>query len=256
MRGAWLVINILCGVVAAWTILASILVSAGCTPSGLFPRLASQLCHGIQPRYQFVAITDALTDLALVIVPTVLCWHLQMPIKMKIQILVVFSFRLPVIILAGLFLKSWTASLSATNPGVARYPSIVYQQSQFCLSIIAATMPCLKSWLQSFDTGSGVKANINTSSNGGGSATRSHNRTCGHAGGIHLSTLKRNDLSRHDTSQCDEIDPEWRERMKSRTFASSMGTSPPNTTSDAWSERDPRNSHGSESVLVGPSALP
>lgn len=249
-------INILCGIVGAWTIAASILVSAGCTPPGLFPRLASQACHGIQPRYQAVAVTDALTDLALVIVPAVLCWHLQMPVKMKVQILVVFSFRLPVIVLTGLFIKSWTTSFSATNPGVARYPSIVYQQSQFCLSIIAATIPCLKSWLQSFDTGSGVKVNINTSGNGYGSASRSQDRTGGRARGIHLSTLTRNTLSRQDTKQCDEIDPEWRERMKSRTFATSMGTSPPNETSDAWSERDPRNSHGSESVLVGPNAFP
>jgi hypothetical protein len=51
----------------------------------------------------------------------------------------------------------------------------VYQQCQICYSIIVGTIPSLKAFLQSFDTGSGVKAGFGYSSSqygSGGSGAR------------------------------------------------------------------------------------
>ncbi|KAJ4364576.1 hypothetical protein N0V83_009172 [Neocucurbitaria cava] len=171
MRKAWKICNLVTGCVVIWTVLAAFLVSVGCSPESMAPKTRSQTCPSIIARYQFLVATDAITDVVLVIIPAYLCWQLQMSVLVKLQVLAVFSFRLPVVALAGLFLKSWVRSLSADNPGVDRTPAIVYHQCELCVSLIAGTIPCLKSFIRSFDTGSGVKAGL-SSSNGYGSSDR------------------------------------------------------------------------------------
>jgi hypothetical protein len=158
-------------VAVLWTILAPLLVSVGCSPESLAPRLPSQTCPSIVARYKVVVVTDAITDIVLVVIPGCLCWHLQMSVLLKLQVLAVFSFRLPLVAFAGLFLKTWIRSLSTVNPGVDRTTPIIFQQAELCVSLMAATIPCLKSFIRSFDTGSGVKATIGSSNEYGSSGT-------------------------------------------------------------------------------------
>ncbi|KAF1357512.1 hypothetical protein EJ07DRAFT_74596, partial [Lizonia empirigonia] len=164
MKSAWVVCNVITGAVLLWTLVSALLVSSGCSNDSLSPRTPSDLCNGIEVRYLFVVITDGITDLILAFIPTYLCRHLQMSILFKLQVLGVFAMRLPLIILAGLFYKAWKSSLHGDNLGVDRTTALVYQQSQLCSSLIAATIPCLKSFIQSFDTGSGQKAGLGYSS--------------------------------------------------------------------------------------------
>lgn len=143
--------------------LAPFLVSVGCSPASLAPMIPSEACPSIVARYKVVVITDAITDMILVITPVYLCWQLQMSVKLKLQVLAVFSFRLPLIGLAGYFLETWIHSLNSTNPGIRRTAPIVYQQIELYASLMAATIPCLKNFIRSFDTGSGLKANLGSS---------------------------------------------------------------------------------------------
>lgn len=184
MKKAWLVCQIMTGIIIVWTFSAPFLVSVGCSSASLAPKAPSQTCHNIIDRYKALVVTDAFTDLILTIVrlhqprnkhetltnervdiqiPASLCWKLQMSTTLKLQVLAVFAFRLPLIILASLFLKTWELSLSSNNPGVDRAPAVIFQQTQICVSLMAATIPCLKSFIRSFDTGSGVKANFGSS---------------------------------------------------------------------------------------------
>jgi hypothetical protein len=128
-----------------------------------------------------VIITDGITDLLLAFIPTYLCRHLQMSIVFKLQILGIFALRLPLVMLAGLFYKTWRRSLQSENPGVERTTALIYQQSQLCFSLIVATIPCLKSFIQSFDTGSGQKAGVGYSSGSG---------AYGHISSVHHSTAQ------------------------------------------------------------------
>lgn len=175
MKKAWRVCSIVTGCVAIWTILAAFLISVGCSSESTAPRTQSQTCPSIIARYRFVIVTDAITDVVLVIIPAYLCWQLQMSIWIKLQVLTIFAFRLPLVVLAGLFLKAWTHSLSSSNPGVDRSPAIVYQQCELCVSLIAGTIPCLKSFIRSFDTGSGVKAGFGSSNEYGSGGRTSSN---------------------------------------------------------------------------------
>ncbi|KAH7385411.1 hypothetical protein DE146DRAFT_621468 [Phaeosphaeria sp. MPI-PUGE-AT-0046c] len=190
MKKAWIICNSMTAIAVAWTVLAAFLVSVGCSPESLAPTMPSQTCPSIVARYEAVVITDAVTDFALVIIPSLLCWDLHMSTMLKLQVLAVFAVRLPLVALSGLFLKRWTYSLVAPNPGVRRTSALVFQQSELCWSLMAATIPCLKSFLRSFDTGSGVKATMNSSNEFGSS---DHNGSGSRTGGEshELSTLDR-----------------------------------------------------------------
>ncbi|KAF2122186.1 hypothetical protein BDV96DRAFT_482763 [Lophiotrema nucula] len=162
----WLICNIVTGITLSWTLVAAILVSVGCSPKSTFPATAADVCLGLPKRYEAVVITDALTDLLLVIVPAYLVWQLQMSASLKLQVIAVFAFRLPLIVFSAFVLTNFNRSLHGRNPGVERTPAIIFQQSQLCFSLIAGTVPCLKSFIRSFDTGSGVKAGFTSAGYG------------------------------------------------------------------------------------------
>ncbi|PSN71293.1 hypothetical protein BS50DRAFT_546564 [Corynespora cassiicola Philippines] len=153
----WMICNAISVLMALWTIVAALLVSVGCSPQSTAPTMESQICPGIYDRYHGLVVTDALTDILLVMAPTCLVWQLQMHISLKVQVVFVFAFRLPLVPLSILTLRNWNHSLHSSNPGIDRTPVILYQQGQLCFSLISATVPCLKSFIRSFDTGSGVK---------------------------------------------------------------------------------------------------
>jgi hypothetical protein len=177
MKEPWRICNIVTGFVVAWTVVSAFLVSAGCSAESVSPKTPTQTCPGIRSRYLAVTITDAVTDILLTITPAYLCRQLNMKVWFKLQVLGIFALRLPLVILSAFFFRAWTRSLDHANPGVARTRPLVYQQCQICYSIIVGTIPSLKAFLQSFDTGSGVKAGFGYSSSqygsGGSGARRS-----------------------------------------------------------------------------------
>ncbi|KAF2732925.1 hypothetical protein EJ04DRAFT_469290 [Polyplosphaeria fusca] len=179
----WMICNIVVAVMAIWTIFAALMLSVGCSPEGLAPGTESQICPGISTRYKVVIITDALTDALLVLAPAYLVCQLQMSVSLKLQVISVFAFRLPLIPLSALAFSKFDISLHSSNPGVDRTPAIVYQQIQLCFSLIAGTVPCLKSFIRSFDTGSGVKAGYAShyGSSGPGESYKMHSLSTGSA---------------------------------------------------------------------------
>lgn len=202
MKSAWVMCNVVTGAIIIWTFTSAVLVSAGCASDSLSPQSPTDICNGIEVRYLFIVITDGVTDLILAFIPTYLCRHLQMNILFKLQVLGIFALRLPLLVLAGLFYKSWKVALHSDNPGVDRTTAIVYQQSQLCFSLIAATIPCLKSFIQSFDTGSGQKAGFGYSSNSGayGHMSSVHHTTA-HSGRGESYQMSRLDRDRINASR-------------------------------------------------------
>jgi hypothetical protein len=168
MREPRRICNVVTGIVVTWTIASALLVSVGCSAASVSPRSLLETCPGMRTRYLIVTITDALTDILLTVTPAYLCRRLNMRLYVKLQVLGIFALRLPLIMLSILFFKYWTLSLNNTNPGIARTAPLAYQQCQLCISIIVGTIPSLKAFLRSFDTGSGVKADLRCTSNSNG----------------------------------------------------------------------------------------
>ncbi|KAF2004742.1 hypothetical protein P154DRAFT_551938 [Amniculicola lignicola CBS 123094] len=195
-RQFWIICNIVTVVMIIWTVFAAFMVSVGCSPPSIAPTTKDQICPSIYSRYQIVVITDVITDVILILAPAYLVWQLQMSQKLKFQVIAVFTTRVPLIPLSILGLIRFKQSLYSNNPGVDRTPVILFQQTEICYSLMAATIPSLKAFIRSFDTGSGVKVgttNAYGSSGGYGggqsyqmkslsgknSATRSHSDEAG-----------------------------------------------------------------------------
>ncbi|KAJ6267232.1 hypothetical protein PSV08DRAFT_380835 [Bipolaris maydis] len=168
MRNAWKTCVFITGIIVIWTIASALLVSIGCPADALSPRTSSQICNGIESRYLFVTATDGLTDFVLALTPTYLIRNLQMSISFKLQVLGVFGLRLHLLVLTTLFFLSWRKAMHSENPGVERVGALELQQCQVCASLLTSTIPCLKSFIQSFDTGSGVKPGFGYSSKSSG----------------------------------------------------------------------------------------
>jgi hypothetical protein len=224
MRRAWVLCNVVIATVVAWTLAVPFLVSVGCSPESVAPKTSSQVCPSIILRYRVVVVIDAITELVLVVIPGYLTWQLQMSVVLKIQVVAVFAFRLPLVILTSLCMKAWIQSLSADNPGVGRAYAIIFQQTELCVSLMAATIPCLKSFIRSFDTGSGVKATINTSNDygswhrsGSRSATPGNSYEMSHMGGSNTATSCKRSRPRKDDDGAIKVN--------SRPFASGRSNS-------------------------------
>ena len=167
MKIAWSTCNTVVGVMVTWTVASAIIVSAGCSSESLSPRTSSKLCAGLKTRYMLVTVADGVTDLVLAFLPAYLCRNLHMKFMFKLQVLGIFALRLPLLVLAGLFYKYWMASLASDDTVVVRTTALIFQQAEVCFSLIAGTIPCLKSFIQSFDTGSGVKAGFGSTHTSG-----------------------------------------------------------------------------------------
>ena len=196
MKRAWVICNVVIGIIVTWAIVSAVLVSASCTKESLSPKKPSDVCHGIETRYMIIIVTDGITDLALALVPTYLCRDLQMKTTLKLEILGIFSLRLPLLMLAGLFYQTWRSSLRGENPGVERTTALIYQQSQLCVSLIAGTLPCLNSFIRSFDTGSGQKVGVGNSPDSGG---------YGHMSSVHHSTTQSDHSESLPMSRFDRV---------------------------------------------------
>jgi hypothetical protein len=224
MRTAWVLCNVVIVAVVAWTIAAAFLMSIGCSPESMAPKTSPQVCSSIILRYRVVVVFDAITEFVLVLIPGYLTWQLQMSVILKTQVIAVFAFRLPLVILTSLSIKVWIQSLSSDNPGVVRAYAIIFQQTELCVSLMAATIPCLKSFIRSFDTGSGVKATINTSNDygsghrsGSRSATPGNSYEMSHMGGSNTATSRKHSRPRKDDDGAIKVN--------SRPFASGRSNS-------------------------------
>jgi hypothetical protein len=238
----WLICNIVVALMFVWTLLVVFMVSIGCSPRSTAPQTEAEICPGIYTRYQVVAITDAITDVFLVLVPTYLVWQLQMAVSLKMQVVAVFAFRLPLIPLSFLALTSWNRSLHSNNPGVDRSTAILFQQSELCFSLIAGTVPCLKSFIRSFDTGSGVK--VGYTSNGYGSS-----------GGNQGLSYRMQSLNRDGSTIRSRNEDTGDLKVSSRPFTTgrAQGNSTANTTTvyvASKPKEEDAMSHGSQELFI------
>lgn len=158
----WLICNILMVFSAAWAVTSIILVTAGCSSSTYIPPTSGNSCAGLAVRWDVVVALDVFTEFVMIVLPIYFLWSLQMAWNLKARVVIAFAFRLPVAAFAMVFARLFTTVHRSSNPGVAVATALSWQQIQLSYSLISATIPCLKSFIKSFDTNFG---------NGEGSST-------------------------------------------------------------------------------------
>lgn len=81
-----------------------------------------------------------------------------MKVKLKFQVILAFSFRLPMIALSVLHLRSLVTSTQADDTQSSVTASLLYLQAMLAWSLISATIPNMRGFMKSFGTRFGMPA--------------------------------------------------------------------------------------------------
>ncbi|KAI6750551.1 hypothetical protein HG530_014832 [Fusarium avenaceum] len=112
-------------------------------------------CPGQTTRWNVITAIDILTEIFTWLLVVQLSWSIQAPFARKCQIVVAFSFRLPLIAVSAVHLAYSRTYPAAPEPQFAVTNALIWQQVMIAWSLISATVPNLKNFLKSFSIGMG-----------------------------------------------------------------------------------------------------
>jgi hypothetical protein len=103
----------------------------------------------------------------------------------KLQVIVAFGFRLPVIGFAAAHLHYVSAYVGSSDVSKAIIPALLYQQFELFWSLLAATIPTLKAFMRSFNSGFGMEIDLDGFGSSYGYGSRGY-----HNGSIPLNSMQ------------------------------------------------------------------
>lgn len=194
-------------------------------------------------RWQLITAVDIITELILVIVPCMLLLDVQIKRNAKLLVMAVFAVRLPDIIFSALNLNSMHASFQHPDVGLALVYPLIWTQTELLWSIVAASVPCLKTFMRPFDN---IDEDTWHSNNGMYASHRS-------------SRGWRDSREKHGAVPLEELQDRKRGRFSS-SIGNDLGNIRPDnvghdvvishTRNDASSEEDHRRSWGSQDRII------
>ncbi|KAB8228941.1 uncharacterized protein BDW43DRAFT_199495 [Aspergillus alliaceus] len=146
--------RILLGLIGAWTVVAVVALALQCTQPQAW-NFSSGRCLNQQALYSSLAACHIILDAALIILPIVLVWKVQMPEWKRFQICALFGLRILVPALTVPYIASldpFFHSKPKDQPWHALMPTIWLQLMQ-STSIICTCIPSLKRALAELQTG-------------------------------------------------------------------------------------------------------
>ncbi len=181
------------GFMCIWTLGSIIGLSVNCSASVLIDLASSaQMCPGQRMRWEVIMALDVITELSLLILAITIVLPLQLTIKSKLPVVMAFEFRLPCVALSVLHYHYIDDYVHNNADGLRIIPVLNLMQVQLCWSLVSATIPNLKAFVKSFNSGFGLGLDIDTAYGGSGgyggqsdyelsrlgkSIQRSHNRS-------------------------------------------------------------------------------
>ncbi|KAF2850850.1 hypothetical protein T440DRAFT_554651 [Plenodomus tracheiphilus IPT5] len=132
--------TVIFGVVSVFT------VTLGCPSAGLF---TSPHCRNQVVRWNIVTALDICTEVAILLLVPYMVWQLHMPAKKKIHVIMAFSTRASVIPISTMYLVSWRGYTDSAPSPLSFTRVMIWQQVLLSLSVISATLPSLKAFLES-----------------------------------------------------------------------------------------------------------
>lgn len=94
-----------------------------------------------------------LLECGIFLFPCILIRNLQMQRSAKLWVILGFASRLPLIVIAVIRLSSLSWTLTSPTFTFDFVQSEITTQAEMCYSVISATIPCLRIFVQSFNTG-------------------------------------------------------------------------------------------------------
>ena len=195
------------GVTGLWALTGIIVLAAQCGSSLPW---TTHKCIDIRGFWIGMTPVDVLTELVVVIVPIWMMVPVQVAISKKAVIVVAFAFRVPVICatIARLFyIHPATSSAKDATWNAVNYNIVT--ECVLCTSIMTACIPCLKPFLDGFESGMmGVsfKDRMPGGSNSGSRPYKMRDLAYGNTKSNNASMM-RSQNNEKDTMQGDDNDP-------------------------------------------------
>ncbi|KAJ9611328.1 hypothetical protein H2200_004512 [Cladophialophora chaetospira] len=103
-------------------------------------------------RWIVVGTFDALLEFLILGLSIIVIFPLHMSMQRKIQALMCFVLRLPIIVLIALHIKYISDFNSSSNPGIALTTPYLFREAEVVYSLLSAAIPALNQYLRKFDT--------------------------------------------------------------------------------------------------------
>lgn len=167
-RKSWTLCSATIVLICAWGIGSIIAISVSCTPSHLIDEDA-QRCSFQVTRWRIITAFNIFIEMLLMLLPILFIWPVQMKRCIKFQVVIAFGVRLPVIGFAAAHLHYVSNYTHSADASKAIIPALLYQQFELFWSLLAATIPTLKAFMRSFNSGFGMEIDLDAYGYGSGS---------------------------------------------------------------------------------------
>ncbi|KAH8809153.1 hypothetical protein F5884DRAFT_845384 [Xylogone sp. PMI_703] len=143
------------GLMTGWIVASLFSIALQCDFSHPWISLNTK-CPRVFLRWQLISVFDIFFELALIAMTILLVWDLRTDTESKMSVIFAFSMRLPSIVLIGYRLATFNSEGLTTNPGFLKARFIVWTQSELYYSIITATIPSIRPFINTLASSYGA----------------------------------------------------------------------------------------------------
>ncbi|KAH7383932.1 hypothetical protein BKA66DRAFT_570121 [Pyrenochaeta sp. MPI-SDFR-AT-0127] len=153
----WVVCHATILLTLVWAIGSIVGITLSCSPSDFIRENELGQCHNRLNVWRIIAAFDMFIELLLLLLPIAFIWPIQLKRHIKLQVAIAFGFRVPIIAFAAMHLHYVSQYANSTNVSKAIIPALVCQQFELLWSLLSATVPTLKAFMKSFNSGFGME---------------------------------------------------------------------------------------------------
>ncbi|KAH6876836.1 hypothetical protein B0T10DRAFT_584820 [Thelonectria olida] len=149
---------------AAWGVGSCVAFLVNCRADALLALTNVTQCPNQDTRWAVITAIDIFTEFLTWLLVVQLSWTVNMSSTRKCQVVMAFSFRIPLIALSAIHLAYFGKYPGSAEPQFAVTNSLLVQQAMIAWSLVSATVPNLRNFLKSFSIGMGfpLASNLTT----------------------------------------------------------------------------------------------
>ncbi|KAI5461013.1 hypothetical protein BGZ63DRAFT_455119 [Mariannaea sp. PMI_226] len=147
----------------AWGIGSCVVLLVKCRADTTLSLDNLKKCPDQNKRWAVITAIDIFTEILTWLLTVRLSWTVNMSVTHKCQVVMAFSFRIPLIALSVCHLAYFSKYPTSAEPQFAVTNSLLFQQAMIAWSLISATVPNLRNFLKSFSIGMGFPLPVDAS---------------------------------------------------------------------------------------------
>ncbi|RDW56656.1 hypothetical protein BP6252_14069 [Coleophoma cylindrospora] len=199
--------------VALWGVGAELAIAFQCSAPSFWSILSTK-CFNQIAFWDFIGVMDILTDIAMIFLPAILVWSLQMSQSKKLTVVLAFGTRVLIIPLTilRLYYISTTSSRLIFDQTSAAYHTYLSTTVHLNIAVIVTCLPFLKPFLENMSSG-GLAPIVNDLDGSYGTGSKVNTLTSGlhhhkapkSKGSIRMSSLHRSKIDSSRNASLDGV---------------------------------------------------